>query len=69
MPGAHEGAERVGLGVDLGLRVSGSTPRPVGGTLQVMEEAIIYRVIFLPWTLTPDLARRCVDRLLGAGAS
>lgn len=28
---------------------------------------IIYRVIFLPWTLTPDLARRCVDRLLGAG--
>lgn len=27
---------------------------------------IIYRVIFLPWTLTPDLAQRSVDRLLGA---
>jgi AcrR family transcriptional regulator len=28
---------------------------------------IIYRVVFLPWTLTPDLAQRCVDRLLGTG--
>ncbi|GAA1528921.1 TetR/AcrR family transcriptional regulator [Dactylosporangium maewongense] len=29
---------------------------------------IIYRVIFLPWTLTdPGLAERCVDRLLATG--
>ncbi|MET7419517.1 TetR/AcrR family transcriptional regulator [Dactylosporangium sp. NPDC005555] len=32
--------------------------------IDLVISPIIYRVIFLPWTLTPDLAARCVDRLL-----
>jgi AcrR family transcriptional regulator len=32
--------------------------------IELVIAPIIYRVVFLPWTLTPDLAERCVDRLL-----
>ena len=51
----------------LASRPTGSTgPIAADDLIELVVAPIIYRVIFLPWTLTPDLAQRCVDRLLGA---